>query len=353
MREGLLIKAYGGFYYVRAEGRTWELTARGRLRRDPSAEALASDSSFSLDPEPSSQTAAPGPVERERIATPIIKGMRPQAGARRSQTGVRPQAGTAPGFTGAPVVGDRVMFMPMEDGSGTLESILPRSNLSRPRVANVDQVLLVVPLAHPDPDLVLTDRMLICCQSERLRTLICFNKLDLVSREQADLLLSTYGEAGYQVFAASALQSGGLDTLRQVIDGKVSVLAGPSGAGKSTIINALDPGFAQSTGEISRKLGRGRHTTTYVELLPVAGGFIADTPGFSNLDLPPLGRADLAGYFPEIGNLAGECRFLNCLHHNEPDCAVKQALDRGLIVPSRYRNYLSFLAEVLVRERTY
>ena len=115
-----------------------------------------------------------------------------------------------------------------------------------------------------------------------------------------DKLLSIYGEAGYQVFATSALRGIGLDTISRAVAGKVSVMAGPSGAGKSTIINALDPRLAQETGEISRKLGRGRHTTRHVELLPVAGGFIADTPGFSNLDLPPLDRADLANYFPEI-----------------------------------------------------
>ena len=124
-----------------------------------------------------------------------------------------------------------------------------------------------------------------------------------------------YEEAGYQVFATSALRGIGLEAISQAVAGKVSVLAGPSGAGKSTIINALDPHLAQGTGEISRKLGRGRHTTRHVELLPVAGGFIADTPGFSNLDLPPLDRADLAQYFPEINDLTGECRFSNCLHH--------------------------------------
>jgi ribosome biogenesis GTPase len=242
----------------------------------------------------------------------------------------------------------------MENGSGTLESILPRNNImSRPKVANVEQVLLVVPLAQPEPDLKLTDRMLVCCQSGNIQALICFNKLDLVSLAEADKLLSIYGEAGYRAFAASALRGDGLDSLRQAIDGKISVMAGPSGSGKSTIINALDPALAQETGEISRKLKRGRHTTTYVELLPVAGGFIADTPGFSNLDLPQLDRADLAGYFPEIKGFAGECRFLNCLHHNEPDCAVKGALDKGLISAGRYRNYLSFLAEVLMKERTY
>ena len=246
MQEGLLIKAYGGFYYVRAEGRTWELRARGRLRQPP-------------------------------------------AGAR------------APLARQPPVVGDRVLFTPMENGSGTLESIMHRHNVMlRPRVANVDQVLLVVPLARPEPDLKLTDRILVCCQSERLQTLICFNKVDLVDREQADRLLSVYGEAGYQVFATSALKGIGLDAMQPGGRWQGDGPGGPSGAGKSTIINALDPCFVQGTGEISRKLGRGRHTTRHVELLPVAGGFIADTPGFSNLDLPPLDRADLAKYFPEI-----------------------------------------------------
>jgi len=304
MQEGLLIKAYGGFYYVRTEGRTWELKARGRLRR-------------------------------------------PQAAGGPAGAAGRPLAG-------ALVVGDRVMFTPMDDGSGVIETVLPRSNtMLRPRVANVDQVLLVIPLAQPDPDLNLTDRLLVCCHSEALEALICFNKLDLVDREQADRLLSVYREAGCQAFAASALKGAGLDTLRQAVEGRVTVLAGPSGAGKSTIINALDPRFTQGIGEVSHKLGRGRHTTRHVELLPVAGGFIADTPGFSNLDLPALERADLARYFPEIRNLAGECRFVNCLHHNEPECAVKQALDKGLITASRYRNYLSFLAEVMVKERSY
>ena len=290
MLEGLLIKAYGGFYYVQAGDQTWELRARGRLRRGDQS----------------------------------------------------------------PVVGDRVLFTPLQNGSGMLESILPRRNvLLRPRVANVDQVLLVVPLAQPEPDLNLTDRMLVCCQAEQLQTQICFNKLDLVSQENAESLLSIYRDAGYPVFFTSTLRGTGLETLHQAIAGKVSVLAGPSGAGKSTIINALDSRMAQGTGEISHKLKRGRHTTRHVELLPVAGGFIADTPGFSNLELPRLGRVELGEYFPEIKSLAGSCRFMDCLHHNEPDCAVKEALKKGLIGASRYQNYLSFLTEVMMKERTY
>ncbi len=290
MQEGLLIKAYGGFFYAQEGDRTWELKARGRLRR--------SDRS--------------------------------------------------------PIVGDRVLFTPSEQGTGTLESILTRRNvLLRPRVANVDQLLVVVPLTQPAPDLQLADRILICSKLERIPAVICFNKLDLASHGDVEAMLSLYGEAGYQVFATSALRGAGLEALRQVIAGKVSVMAGPSGAGKSTIINALDSRLAQETGEISDRIKRGRHTTRHAELLPVAGGFITDTPGFSNLELPKLDRVELSDYFPEIKSLAGGCRFMNCLHHNEPDCAVKEGLDHGLIGISRYQNYLTFLSELLVKERTY
>ncbi|MGD0153159.1 MAG: ribosome small subunit-dependent GTPase A [Thermacetogeniaceae bacterium] len=290
MLEGLLIKAYGGFFYVQEGDRVWELKARGRLRRG--------DQSL--------------------------------------------------------IVGDRVLFTPLEQGTGTLESILTRRNvLMRPRVANVDQLLLVVPLTRPEPDLQLTDRILVCSKLEQIPAMICFNKLDLASQEDVEALLSLYRKAGYQVFATSALRGAGLAALRQAIAGKVSVMAGPSGAGKSTIINALDSRLSQETGEISKKIKRGRHTTRHTELLPVAGGFITDTPGFSNLELPKLDGVELSDYFPEIKSLAGGCRFMNCVHHNEPDCAVKKGLDQGLIGISRYQSYLTFLAELLVKERTY
>jgi ribosome biogenesis GTPase len=313
MQEGLLIRAYGGFFYVQSGDRTWELRARGRLRRAPGKKpAVASGKA------PHQEDNRHGAADQ------------------------------------SPVTGDRVLFTPSEDGTGVLEAVLPRSNvLLRPRVANVDQVLLVVPLAQPEPDLKLTDRMLVCCQPEGLQPLICLNKVDLVGQPGARQLLEMYEGAGYQVLATSALVGTGLEDLRQAVRGKISVLAGTSGAGKTTIINALDPSLARLTGEISRKLKRGRHTTRFAELLPVAGGFIADTPGFSSLELPQLDRTALGRCFPEIDSLAGRCRFPDCLHHQEPECAVKEALDQGLIGASRYQNYLSFLAEVLLKERTY
>ncbi len=307
MPEGLLVKINGGFYYAQGDG-LWELKMRGRLRHGGAGPGAAAQMS------------------------------------RRRMPGQRAES--------YPLVGDRIVFTPTEVGRGVIESVLPRRNtLTRPRVANIDQAVLIFALANPEPDLALMDRLLVWCCLEQVEALICFNKTDLIDRPAAGALAELYGRAGYRSLCTSALQGTGLDALRLELKDKISVLAGPSGAGKSTIINVLEPGLAQDTGELSRKLKRGRHTTRHVELLPVAGGLVADTPGFSNLELPFLELPDLAGCFPEIQALASQCRFLDCLHRSEPDCAVKEALGGGLIDTGRYQHYLSFLTEVSLQER--
>ena len=289
MREGLIIKGYGGFYFIKSGEETWCCRGRGRLRREQS-----------------------------------------------------------------PLPGDRVFFTPLEQGEGVIESIQPRKNsLPRPPIANVDQVILLVSLAGPEPDLKLLDRSLVLCELKGLGVLICFNKVDLVDSEQGKELDKIYRSAGYQTILTSALYGTGLQNLRQVLAGKVSVLSGPSGAGKSTLLNALDPKFSLATGEISRKSKRGKHTTRYVELLPVGEGFVADTPGFSSLELPPMKRAELSRCFPEIYQFAGQCRFYDCVHINEPDCEVKNALEKGVISSTRYQDYQQFLEEVINKERIY
>jgi ribosome biogenesis GTPase len=141
--------------------------------------------------------------------------------------------------------------------------------------------------------------------------------------------------------------------LRQVIAGKISVLSGPSGVGKSTLLNSLDPNLSLETGEISRKLKRGKHTTRYVELIPLCDGFVADTPGFSSLELPTIKRTELGRCFPEINEFAGQCRFYDCIHLDEPDCEVKNALEQGLISRARYHDYKQFMEEIISKERIY
>lgn len=290
MHQGLIIKGYGGFYFVQSEQHIYRCRGRGRLKRD----------------------------EQSLL------------------------------------VGDRVLFTIMDNGAGVIEKVLPRRNaLKRPPVANVDQAILVFALANPEPDLKLLDRLLILCEVERIDILICFNKVDLVSGQSAPKLAGIYQGAGYEVIFTSAIKKMGIENLREKVKGKISVVAGPSGAGKSTLLNALEPGMSLKTGEISSKLKRGKHTTRHVELLPVAGGFVADTPGFSNLYLPDMKKTELGCYFPEISDLAGQCRFLDCLHLQEPDCAVKAAIDKGIISQCRYQNYVAFLSEVMARERIY
>lgn len=289
MEEGLIIKGYGGFYFVRSGKETWQCRGRGRLRRGIS-----------------------------------------------------------------PLPGDRVLFTPQGQREGLVEVILPRKNtIPRPPVANVDQMILVVSLARPDPDLKLLDRSLVLCEIENLEVLICFNKIDLVARERAESLEEIYRKAGYRTLRTSALKEIGLTKLRHSLAAKISVLSGPSGAGKSTLLNALDPGLSLATGEVSRKLKRGRHTTRHVQLLPIGEGYVADTPGFSNLELPPMKRTDLGRYFPEINEYAGKCRFLDCLHIDEPDCEVKSALKQGAISNIRYQDYQKFLGEVIDKERIF
>lgn len=289
MRDGLIIKGYGGFYYVRSGQEIWCCRGRGRLRQDQNL-----------------------------------------------------------------LTGDRVLFTPLEKGEGIIEKINERKNaLPRPPVTNVDQVILVVSLAHPDPNLKLLNRSLVLCEVEKLSVVICFNKIDLLDQEQAKDLEDIYRGAGYDAVFTSALYGYGLGRLQEAIAGKVSVLSGPSGVGKSTLLNSLDPGLSLETGEISRKLKRGKHTTRYVELIPLCGGFVADTPGFSSLELPLMNRVELGRCFPEINKFAAQCRFDDCIHLDEPDCEVKNALEKGLISRVRYHDYKQFLEEIISKERIY
>ena len=238
-----------------------------------------------------------------------------------------------------PLVGDRVTVAVQPDGSGFLDGILPRRNyFRRPAVANVDQLVIIASGAIPVTDPFLIDRIAALAERKGCEPVLCINKWDLAEAED---LYSVYEKAGFHVLKVSAVTGLGIEELRALLAGKTSAFTGNSGVGKSSILNALEPGFGLATGEISEKLGRGRHTTRHVELFPVSGGLIADTPGFSSFeDDELLEKEQLPWAFREFRPYLDDCRFVGCAHCKEKGCAVLAALDRGEIAPSRHRSYV-------------
>jgi ribosome biogenesis GTPase len=189
-------------------------------------------------------------------------------------------------------------------------------------------------------------------ESAGIEAVIVFNKVDLATEDMVAHCKSIYEKIGYQVFGTNAKEGIGLAELKAKIQGKISVFAGPSGVGKSTLLNGLDPSLKLTTGQVSKKIGRGRHTTRFAQLLPFEGGYIADTPGFSNINLEELPIEDLRGSFREFGSYAVRCRFTACTHSHEPGCGVKEAVAAGKIAQSRYDSYLRMLSEnVKAKER--
>jgi len=290
MHTGVVIKSYSGFHYVRIGDRLWECSLRGRFR-----------------------------LNKQSL-----------------------------------LVGDRVKIAVVDEqkGKGVVDEILPRqTQMDRPPVANVDQVVIVAAIKDPDLSRELLDRLLIMTEFLRVAPVICFNKADLATAEEIEKLTGIYGPV-YPVLVTSAITNEGVEQLRELLKDRISVFAGPSGAGKSSLLNDIQPGLRLKTGEVSVKIGRGRHTTRHVELLDLdGGGMVADSPGFSTLYLPEMEKEDLAGCFPEFRKYEGACKFNGCLHYAEPNCAVKLAVTAGKIYPCRYEHYLHFLHELAAKER--
>lgn len=238
-----------------------------------------------------------------------------------------------------PCVGDDVEIS-VENGKGSIEKILPRKTmLLRPAVSNIDTVVIVIAAKEPEPDTLLCDKLILSAEIAGIEPIICINKSDLKEEKK---LLKTYEQAGYKAILVSAKNGGDKDKILSLIEGKTSAFAGLSGVGKSTLLGILTES-EQETGEVSKKIKRGRHTTRCVELLELKnGGYVFDTPGFSSFEIGGIKADKLKNYFPEMRELNSKCRFKGCSHTKEPDCAVKEAVSEGRIGESRYESYKIF-----------
>lgn len=290
MQKGQIIKALAGFYYVKSQGQVYQCRARGKFRKD------------SLKP----------------------------------------------------LVGDYCEFSIENQTEGYILSLLPRKNsLIRPPICNVDQALLVFSAKEPDMNLLLLDRFLILIEHLQIQPIICISKMDLVDSSLIYHQMKPYEDAGYQVLYVSSKQEQGIEAVKNIFKDKVTVVTGQSGVGKSSLLNALDIHLQIDTNEISKALGRGKHTTRHVELIEMYGGYVADTPGFSSLELN-IEPVDLAISYHDFYEFSKQCKFRGCLHESEPHCAVKNAVEQGKISSQRYEHYLMFLKESkLLKEKKY
>ncbi|MNI02532.1 putative ribosome biogenesis GTPase RsgA [compost metagenome] len=267
----------------------------------------------------------------------------------------------------SPLVGDQVMYELTENGEGTVTEILPRfSELIRPPVANVRLAVLVFSVTEPVLNPLLLDKFLVHIEHKGLNSLLCFTKFDLLRDEaltsdesakassEFERIRKLYESIGYPTIITSAKEREGIELVLEKLAGTISVFSGQSGVGKSSLLNAMISGLTLETNEISHRLGRGKHTTRHVELMPLeSGGYVADTPGFSQLDFMEIETEELGSCFPEFAAVAEGCRFRGCLHLQEPDCKVREAVEAGSIAASRYDNYLIFFKEIKERKRRY
>jgi len=296
--SGIILKGIGGFYYVLHEGEIFECKARGVFRKNEIV-----------------------PLPGDRIIFSIID----------NKTGDDKKAG--------------------KDGTyrtGFIEKILPRdSELVRPAIANVDQMVAVIAVCSPEPDFMLLDKLLVSAGIKNISAVICINKIDLDPGKEYQKMLSSYASAGYKIIATSSKTEEGLPELIESLKGRMSVFAGQSGVGKSTLTNIIMKESIMKTGDISQKISRGKHTTRHAECIPLKiGGFLADTPGFSSFDVDRLKPSDLQIYYPEFVDLAVNCRFKGCNHVSEPGCAVKEAVEAGNVGRDRYLRYVELFKDI-------
>ncbi|MGN1168109.1 MAG: ribosome small subunit-dependent GTPase A [Lachnospiraceae bacterium] len=254
-----------------------------------------------------------------------------------------------------PLVGDNVdiEILDEKEKTGNITSIMRRRNeLIRPAVANVDQALVVFAVTKPSPHFNLLDRFLVMMESKKIPVIICFNKEDLADSSEIEQLKKIYSGSGYPCVFTSAAEQKNIDKVKELLKGKTTTIAGPSGVGKSSIINILQPKANMETGDISRKIERGKHTTRHSELFLIdEDSYIMDTPGFSSLYVNDFDKEDLKYFFPEFDKYEGTCKFCGCDHIHEPGCAVKDAVERGIISKVRYNDYCEMYEELKNKRR--
>ena len=254
-----------------------------------------------------------------------------------------------------PLVGDNVEISVLDEKEmeGSVTAILPRKNsLIRPAVANVDQAFVIFAMENPKPNYMLLDRFLIMMEQQGIPAVVCFNKKDLAGEKDIQELYEIYKGTGYPIVFVSAFTQENVKEIQTLLKGKTTAIAGPSGVGKSSLINTLQSNVSMETGSISEKIERGKHTTRHSELIEIdQGTYIMDTPGFSSLYTNDFEKEELKEFFPEFQNCEGVCRFQGCDHIHEPNCAVKAAVERGIIHPKRYESYQELYQELKERKK--
>ena len=238
-----------------------------------------------------------------------------------------------------PLVGDIVTF---DKDNRYIMKIHPRNNyLIRPSIANIDQLIIIASVKHPDFDTNLLDKLLVISEFNMIQPVICLTKTDLLNEEEKECIqeyVDYYEKIGYEVVLNT-----NLDRIKELLKDKITVFTGQSGAGKSTLLNKLDSSFNIKTGEISLALGRGKHTTRHTELLNTCDGWVADTPGFSSLEFIEMTKEDIRDNFVDFQALRDECKYKDCMHLKDDNCRIKEAVENGEIIKSRYENYKKFI----------